>query len=26
LWIYGALQLIESLHNASILPTLMRLP
>lgn len=26
LWIYGALQLIESLHKASILPTLMRLP
>ena len=26
LWIYGVLQLIQSLHNASILPTLFRLP
>ncbi|MGC9194872.1 MAG: methyltransferase family protein [Syntrophobacteraceae bacterium] len=26
LWIYGALQLIQSLHDASILPTLLRLP
>lgn len=26
LWLYGALQLIQSLHNASLLPTLLRLP
>lgn len=26
LWIYGVLQLIQSLHNASILPTLFRIP
>jgi protein-S-isoprenylcysteine O-methyltransferase Ste14 len=26
LWLYGALQLIEGLHHASILPTLLRLP
>lgn len=26
LWIYGALELLEGLHNASILPTLFRIP
>ena len=26
LWIYGALEVVQSLHNASILPTLLKLP
>ena len=26
LWIYGAVQLIQGLHNASLLPTLFRIP